>query len=248
MSRGTISSAAVVKLNEQNEVKFDFGNEPKEGEAAEVVDFTGKEPLGKCPKCGARVFENGMNYSCEKSVGPERTCDFKTGAVILQQSIDAAQVKKLLAEGKTDLLKNFVSNKTGRKFEAFLAVKDGKVGFEFVPRERKYPAKKKADEPVEKIDFTGQEPLGKCPKCGGNVFEGPVNYVCERSQAESKRCTFKSGRVVLQQPIDHTQIKKLLATGKTDVMDKFISKAGKPFSAHLKLGARGKVEFEFPES
>ena len=89
--------------------------------------------------------------------------------------------------------------------------------------------------------------MGKCPKCGGNVYEGPVNYVCEKSQADTKRCTFKSGRVVLQQPIDHTQIKKLLKDGKTDVMDKFISKAGKPFSALLKLSPRGKVEFEFPE-
>jgi DNA topoisomerase-3 len=239
--------AAVVKLNEQHEVKFDFGNEPKEGEAAETVDFTGKEPLGKCPKCGARVFENGMNYSCEKSVGPDRTCDFKTGAVILQQPIEKAQVVKLLAEGKTDLLKNFISNKTGRKFEAFLVVKDGKVGFEFAPREKKFPAKKKADEPVVKLDFTGQEPLGKCPKCGGNVFEGPEHYLCERSQADTKRCTFKSGKVVLQQPVDREQIKKLLATGKTDLLEKFISKAGKPFPAHLKLGAKGKVEFEFPE-
>ncbi|MEY4387824.1 MAG: hypothetical protein RLY20_3107 [Verrucomicrobiota bacterium] len=239
--------AAVVKLNEQNEVKFDFGNDPAEGETAAVVDFTGKESLGKCPKCQANVYENGMNYICEKATGPSRTCDFKTGAVILQQPIEKAQVVKLLAEGKTDLLKNFVSNKTNRKFEAFLVVKEGKVSFEFAPRERKFPAKKKADEPVEKIDFTGKEVLGKCPKCGGNVYEGPVNYVCERSQADTKRCTFKSGRVVLQQPIDHVQIKKLLAEGKTDVMDKFISKAGKPFSAHLKLAAKGKVEFEFPE-
>jgi len=238
--------AAVVKLNEQNEVKFDFGNE-EEGATGEVVDFTGKEPLGKCPKCSAQVFENGMNYICEKATGPTRTCDFKTGAVILQQPIERAQVVKLLAEGKTDLLKNFVSNKTSRKFEAFLVAKDGKVSFEFAPRERKFPAKKKADEPVEKIDFTGQEPLGKCPKCGGNVFEGPVNYVCEKSQADTKRCTFKSGRVVCQQSIDHEQIKKLLAKGKTDVMEKFISKAGKPFSAHLKLTPRGKVEFEFPD-
>jgi len=237
--------AAVVRLNEQNEVKFDFGNED-EGAAGEAVDFTGKEPLGKCPKCGGQVFENGMNYICEKATGAARTCDFKTGAVILQQPIERAQVVKLLSEGKTDLLKNFVSNKTNRKFEAFLVVKDGKVSFEFAPRERKFPAKKKADEPVEKIDFTGKEVLGKCPKCGGNVYEGPVNYVCEKSQADTKRCTFKSGRVVLQQPIDHEQIKKLLAKGKTDVMDKFISKAGKPFSAHLKLSPRGKVEFEFP--
>jgi DNA topoisomerase-3 len=239
--------AAVVKLNEQHEVKFDFGNEPRDGEAAAPVDFTGKEPLGQCPRCGARVFENGMNYTCEKATGPERTCDFKTGAVILQQPIEKAQVAKLLAEGKTDLLKGFVSNKTGRKFEAFLVLKDGKVGFEFAPRERKYPAKKKAGEPAEKLDFTGQEPLGKCPKCGGNVFEGPTHYLCERSQADTKRCTFKTGKVVLQQPIDREQVKKLLATGKTDVLEKFISKAGKPFPAFLKLGPKGKVEFEFPE-
>ena len=30
--------------------------------------FSGQEPLGPCPKCGARVFEYGSNYVCEKSV------------------------------------------------------------------------------------------------------------------------------------------------------------------------------------
>jgi len=35
------------------------------------------------------------------------------------------------------LLKGFISKKTGRKFEAFLVVKDGGTAFEFVPRERK---------------------------------------------------------------------------------------------------------------
>ena len=43
---------------------------------------------------------------------------------------------KLLASGKTDLLENFVSNKTRRRFKARLAYdpKEGKVGFEFEPR------------------------------------------------------------------------------------------------------------------
>jgi hypothetical protein len=50
-------------------------------------------------------------------------------------------MKKLLADGKTDLLKEFVSNRTRRKFSAYLVVQDGKVGFEF---EKKAPAKKKA--------------------------------------------------------------------------------------------------------
>jgi DNA topoisomerase-3 len=236
--------AAVVKLSPENEVKFDFGNEENaEGEAT-PVDFTGKEPLGKCPKCGAPVFENGMNYVCEKSVGPGKTCDFKTGAVILQQQIDKEQVRKLLETGKTDLLKNFVSNKTGRKFEAFLAVKDGKVSFEFAPRAKKFPEKSK--EPPAKIDFTGKEPLGKCPKCGGKIFEGPESYLCENSQRETKRCTFKVEKVKTGRPIDIAQLQKLLKDGKTDLLDKFISRTGKPFSAYIVLEGKGKVTFEFP--
>jgi DNA topoisomerase-3 len=53
---------------------------------------------------------------------------------------------KLLETGKTDLLENFVSNKTRRKFKAFLSwdAKAGKVGFEFEPRAPKAPAAKKA--------------------------------------------------------------------------------------------------------
>ena len=242
--------AAVMKLSPEGEAKFDFGNDQKEDENAAPVDFTGKESLGQCPKCKTgRVFENGMNYVCEHATGKDRKCDFKTGAIILQQPIEKAQIVKLLAEGKTDLLKGFVSKKTNRKFEAFLKFDGAKVSFEFAPREKKFPAKgaKKDDAPAVKLDFTGQEPLGKCPKCKGNVFEGPESYLCERSQLDAKKCTFKTGKVVLQQPVDREQVKKLLATGKTDLLTQFISKAGKPFPAHLKLAERGKVEFEFQE-
>ena len=35
-----------------------------------------------------------MNYLCEKATGPDKTCKFKTGKIILQQPIEAAQVKK----------------------------------------------------------------------------------------------------------------------------------------------------------
>ncbi|HEY6168727.1 MAG TPA: DNA topoisomerase III, partial [Verrucomicrobiae bacterium] len=241
--------AAVIKLTPEFEAKFDFGNEQtEEGGAAAAVDFTGKEPVGKCPKCGAQVFENGMNYVCEKSTGAERTCDFRTGAVILQQPIDRAQVAKLLAEGKTDLLKGFISNRTKRKFEAFLVVKDGKVSFEFAPRERKGPAKDKKDgPPAPKLDFTGQESLGKCPKCGGKIFQSEEAYLCERSQAEGRRCTFKLDKVKNSQPISVEQLQKLLTTGKTDLLDKFISRVGKPFTAWLTMKGKGKIEFEFPE-
>jgi DNA topoisomerase-3 len=95
--------------------------------------------------------------------------------------------------------------------------------------------------------FTGQETVGKCPKCGGRVFESETDYLCERSQADKKPCRFKTGKVILQRPIEREQVVKLLANGKSDVIDKFISKAGRPFSAWLVLGENGKVTFEFPE-
>jgi DNA topoisomerase-3 len=236
--------AAVLKMNAENKVEFDFGNGGKDGEAAAPIDFTGKEPLGKCPKCGAQVFDGGMNYVCEKQGGAEKTCDFRTGKIILQQEISPEQVKKLLAEGKTDLLKGFISKKTNRKFEAFLVLKDGKTAFEFKPREKK--GKGAAKEPPPKIDFTGKETVGKCPKCGGKIFDTEAGYLCENSQLEAKSCKFKIGKTILEQPIEAAQAQKILASGKSDLMDKFISKAGKPFPAYLVMDKKGKITFDFP--
>ncbi|MBI5923129.1 MAG: DNA topoisomerase III [Betaproteobacteria bacterium] len=126
--------AAVIKLNSEHQPEFDFGNENAEGEG-EAVDFSAQESLGTCPKCGAKVFESGMAYICEKSVGPARGCDFRSGKIILQQVIERSQMHKLLATGRTDLLKGFISTRTKRKFSAYLVRgNDGKVGFEFEAR------------------------------------------------------------------------------------------------------------------
>ena len=242
--------AAVLKLNEQNEVKFDFGPDQRNGEgAAAEVDFTGQQPVGKCPKCQNQVFETAMAYVCEKSVGAQRSCDFRASKIILQQPIERPQVEKLLATGKTDLLTKFISKK-GRPFKAFLVAKDGKIGFEFEPRPAKAKrAGKAAGEPKEapvKIDFTGKESIGKCPKCEGRVFETETAYLCEKSQADKRPCKFKIGKTILQQPIAPEQVVKLLTNGRTDLLKEFISKAGKPFSAYLVLDDMGKVGFEFP--
>jgi DNA topoisomerase-3 len=240
--------AAIIKMGAEFKPEFDFGNDQnKDGEAGAPVDFTGKEPLGTCPACGARVFDAGMNYVCEKQAGPEKTCTFRSGKIILQQTIEPAQVQKLLATGRTDLLKGFVSKKNNRKFEAFLVVKDGKTAFEFAPREKKGKAKGGApSEPLPKIDFTGKEPIGKCPKCGGSVFDTEQGYLCEKSQLEAKACKFKIGKMILEQPIELPQAQKILAEGRSDLLGKFISKAGKPFPAFLVMDPKGKVTFEFP--
>ncbi len=134
--------AAGLRLTDDLRLEFDFGQRSAGGEGEEAPDFSTQEPLGACPKCGARVFEHGVTYTCEKTVGPGRTCDFRSGRMILQQPVEREQMKKLLATGRTDLLTGFVSKK-GRRFKAFLVkTPDGKVGFEFQPR----AAKEKPDE------------------------------------------------------------------------------------------------------
>src|SRR5207237_9396101 len=129
--------AAGLRLTDDLRLEFDFGGRSADGDGKEVPDFSAQEPLGACPKCGARVFEHGVTYTCEKTVGAGRTCDFRSGRMILQQPVEREQMKKLLATGRTDLLTGFVSKK-GRRFKAFLVkTPDGKVGFEFQPRAAK---------------------------------------------------------------------------------------------------------------
>jgi DNA topoisomerase-3 len=147
MGRPFAAILRIVRDEDINNFKleFDFGQNDEEGENGEGVDFTGQTPLGPCPKCNGGVYEMGLAYVCEHSVAKPKTCDFRSGRIILQQEILPEQMAKLLNEGKTDLLPGFVSQRTRRPFKAFLVKgKDGKISFEFEERKAKPGAKVKA--------------------------------------------------------------------------------------------------------
>ena len=140
---------AAMKLNDEFRTEFDFG-QGSNSDKEPAPDFTKQERLGSCPKCGAGVFDHGVAYVCEKSLGAERSCDFRTGKIILQQPIERGQLQKLLATGRTDLLPRFISKK-GRPFKAFLVkTPGGKIGFEFQPRAAKPGTAAKAGAPAAK--------------------------------------------------------------------------------------------------
>jgi DNA topoisomerase III len=151
-----VAELALVRDEENNNFKleFDFGNAVQEAaESGELHDLSTHTSLGSCPKCGNGVYELGSSYYCEKTiptvVQATPSCDFKSGRVILQQTVEPAQMTKLLATGKTDLLEGFVSMRTRRGFKAFLAwnKEENKVAFEFEPRPegaRKFPPRKTA--------------------------------------------------------------------------------------------------------
>jgi DNA topoisomerase-3 len=142
--------SAGLKLSPEFKIEFDFGQGAGSDSDA-PVDFSSQESLGACPKCASRVYEHGVSYVCEKSVGPQRSCDFRSGRMILQQPVERAQMQKLLATGRTDLLTGFMSKKN-RKFKAFLVkTPQGKIGFEFLPRAEKAVKAPPTDKPaVEK--------------------------------------------------------------------------------------------------
>ncbi|NTX28477.1 DNA topoisomerase III [Burkholderia pyrrocinia] len=160
--------SAILKLSFDDETKnykleFDFGQD-QGGEEGEAPDFSAQEPVGACPKCQGRVFEHGMSYVCEHSVANPKTCDFRSGKVILQQEITREQMGKLLADGRTDLLPNFKSSRTGRNFKAFLVKQpDGKIGFEFEKKEPKAAAAKKTAKSATKDAETVTEGAAEKP-------------------------------------------------------------------------------------
>jgi DNA topoisomerase-3 len=169
--------AAKLRFSDALEVQFDFG-QGADGEGDEAPDFTGQEPLGPCPKCGGNIFETPNAYVCEKAVGAEKSCDFRSGRTILSRQVERAQMQKLLATGRTDLLQ-FVSTRTKRPFSAFLVRQpDGKVGFEFEPRD---PSKKGRPQRAGALREIGRHPADGAPvelfsgRYGPYVKHGGVN-------------------------------------------------------------------------
>jgi DNA topoisomerase-3 len=153
-------------------LEFDFGDDARNAEGDGVpVDFSEQQSLGACPKCKGHVYEHGSSYVCEHSVGAPITCDFKSGKIILQQPVAHEQMTRLLQTGKTALLDGFVSNKTRRKFKAYLAwdAKEGKVGFEFEPRPERPGAK------------TAARSTAKAPAGATAVAEAPAGKVAGKA-------------------------------------------------------------------
>lgn len=83
--------------------------------------------IGKCPKCGKDVLKNRYGYGC---IGYKDGCDFKINGVICKRVISKSNAIKLLNEGKTSKIEDFISKKD-TKFNAYLVLKDNKIEFSF---------------------------------------------------------------------------------------------------------------------
>jgi DNA topoisomerase-3 len=192
-----------------------------------------------CPNCGGVVKENYRRFACTK-------CDFSMSKVPGGRQFEIEEVEELLEKRTIGPLQGFRS-KMGRPFAAILRISrdedihNYKLEFDFGQDQDE-------GEGGEGVDFTGQTPLGPCPKCAGNVYEMGLAYVCEHTVAKPKTCDFRSSRIILQQEILPEQMAKLLNEGKTDLLPGFVSqRTRRSFKAFLVRGKDGKISFEFEE-
>ncbi len=192
-----------------------------------------------CPNCGGEVKENYRRFACTK-------CGFSMSKVPGSRQFEIAEVEELLINRTIGPLQGFRS-KMGRPFAAILRIvrdeeiNNFKLEFDFGQNDEE-------GGDGEPIDFSEQTVLGACPKCGKNVYEMGLAYVCEDSVVKPKACDFRSGRIILQQEILPEQMVKLLNDGKTDLLPGFVSpRTRRPFKAFLVRGKDGKTSFEFEE-
>src|SRR5450830_475499 len=202
-----------------------------------------------CPNCGGVVKENYRRYSCTGADGHSEGCGFSFTKSPAGRTFEPDEAEAFLRDKHIGPLEGFRS-KAGWPFVAEMALKfseddkNWKLEFDFGDD-------KDGEETGELQDLSGQESLGPCPKCGAPVVEHGANYVCSKSVPTAEQptpsCDFKSGKIILQQPVERDQMHKLLSTGKTDLLDKFVSmRTRRSFKAFLAWdAAASKVNFEF---
>ena len=201
-----------------------------------------------CPTCGGRIKENYRRWACTGVDGQSEGCGFSFTKSPAGRTFETAEAETLVREGRIGPLEGFRS-KAGWPFTAEITLsfdqeaQHHKLEFDF--------GDDKTEGSGELADFSGQSPLGPSPADDGQVYEWGNSYVSERAVATVQNPTpssqFKVAKVILQQPIEPEQMRKLLTQGQTDVLDKFISnRTRRPFKARLVWDADAqKVGFAF---
>lgn len=87
--------------------------------------------IGVCPICKTgKIVDKGKFYGCTnyKATDP---CTFSLPKKWSEKALGKTAIKDLITKGETTKLKGFKSKKTGKKFDAKLTIKEGKLSFNF---------------------------------------------------------------------------------------------------------------------
>lgn len=175
---------------------------------AEIAQIEEMKKIGECPNCGSDIVEHEKFYGCRGY--SEKQCSFSIQKVIAKKKISSAQVKKLLKDKKTDIIKGFKSSKSEKTFDTFLYYDSEKKcvnwGFNQVENDNKPPSKD-----------TGF----KCPLCKNNLVEHQKIIGCS---GYKNGCEFKISKNICGVNLTSTHIEELVNNGETSMIDGFVFK------------------------
>ena len=188
--------------------------------------------------CGGAILVKSFGFGCANydPQNPE-SCRFAIGT-LAGKDLTAAQVKELLAEGRTSTIRGFKS-KTGKKFDACVALVTDEEGKKSLKFDFDHVEAKKVKDVV-------------CPICGGDIVQTPFGFGCANySKDDPNSCRFSVGKMA-EKSLTEANVKELLTNGRTSTIRGFKSKAGKKFDARVALikDESGKVtglKFDFED-
>jgi DNA topoisomerase-3 len=200
------------------------------GNMGQTVEGHFKNLEAKCPKCGNTTFKESFKaYEC---TNPE--CKLIVWKSMSGREFERDEVVKLLTTGRVGPLEGFRS-KLGRAFNAEIILN------EKTEWKQKFDFEDEGEGGGGKVfDPSTATLLGETPQ--GAVYETETAYLCVPAAAGAK--PIRMGKAICQRTIPAEQALKIFRDGKSDLLPRFISKKGKPFSAYLKLDGP-KVTFEF---
>jgi DNA topoisomerase-3 len=201
---------------------------------AEVADYTREilqctaaktlnpANLGACPVCNAAVIRGKAAYGCSEW---KQGCKFVLPFVNWGLSLEPPLAREMFAH-KRSLTPHPIEVDGRRLFATLHLDKQGTLGY--------------AEADVAK-KAAGQEGIGACPTCGGDVVVGKQAYGCSNWR---NGCKFVIWKTMAQREIPLEAAQQLLRDGSTETLSGFKSKAGNEFDAKLKVSG-GAVKFDF---
>jgi DNA topoisomerase-3 len=235
------ASLRLVKDEETGKWKaaLDFGDK---------ADLDTLTPFWTDPRTGAELCEAGNNFVLRERAGDGWKQTFRVGRIMCQKPLAREQAVQLIEQGKTGLIQGFISRK-GRPFDAFLKREEGRIAWEFPPRAPKIdkdgnPIARKAKAPP---DLSKAVKVGESKLLAGEILQTGDAYYVRKPGDNSGRVVFTIKRHLCQKEIPLEEIRQLLDTGRTNLIEDFISKRLTPFKAFLVLAKnKAKAQFEFP--
>ncbi len=201
-----------------------------------------------CPRCHASVLKQTDNaFKCKN---PE--CGWSMYKTLAGHQLSDDQARQLLTTRHVGPIQGF-RNRFGKEFEAALELdQEQKVKFAFENKRGDGVSSVAEDLEIIKDPANKLCPCPVCEQAGrtADIYVTDTHYACESIIKNEHPCKPKArlSREMCQFQIPREQALKFFREGRTDIIEKWISKKNRPFKASLVMNPKGRIimEWDFP--